>query len=77
MSKKLLVLALEAVGWESQFQVKKDRYKLSFRKDVARNLTLRKGAPSFGYLTRCVQTNRSMLIYFPDGNACDGKPLEG
>ena len=74
MRQRILTIDLDGVGWKSSWQIKKGTTRISVKKDVAIGLTLRKGAPTFGYLGRCLNSNRPIIIFYPDGHERDGEP---
>jgi hypothetical protein len=74
MQKQILAIGLEGIGWKSSFQIKRGTTRVSIKKDVAMGLVLRKSQPTFGYLGRCLDSNRPVLVFFPDSRELDGKP---
>ena len=73
MSKRILTLDLDGVGWVSSFQIRRGTTRISVKKDVAVGLALEKGQATFGYLGRCMNSNRSVIVFFPDGKERDGE----
>lgn len=73
MKSRIMTVDLDGVGWKSYFQIKRGTTRVSVKKDVAVGLTLRKGQPTFGYLGRCLNSNCSVIIFFPDGDEKDGE----
>ena len=73
MVKRILTLEIEGIGWKSYFQIKRGTTRVSIKKEVAIGLALRKGQPTFAYLTRCLTTNRPVILFFPDGKELDGE----
>ena len=73
MSDRILAVDLEGIGWKSYFQIKRGTTRVSIKKDVAVGLALRKGQPTFGYLGRDLNSNRPVLVFYPDGKERDGK----
>ena len=74
MQKQIMAIGLEGIGWKSSFQIRRGTTRVSVKKDVAIGLALRKSQPTFGYLGRCLDSNRPVLIFFADGKERDGKP---
>jgi hypothetical protein len=74
MRQRILTIDLDGVGWKSSWQIKKGTTRISVKKDVAIGLTLRKGEPSFGYLGRCLNSNRPIIVFYPDGREKDNEP---
>lgn len=74
MTRRILTIDLGGIGWKSSFQIKRGTTRVSVKKDVAVGLTLRKGQATFGYLGRCLSSNRPVIIFFPDGKERDGEP---
>ena len=70
---RILTVDYEGVGWKSYFQIKRGTTRVSIKKDVAVGLALRKGQPTFGYLGRDLNSNRPVIIFFPDGKERDGE----
>jgi hypothetical protein len=70
---RILVLDLDGVGWKSYFQIKRGTTRVSIKKDVAVGLALRKGQPTFGYLGKEIESNRSIIVFFTDGKERDGE----
>ena len=76
MKQRLVVIDLEGIGWKSYFQIKRGTTRVSIKKDVAVGLALKKGEPTFGYLGRDLNSNRSVIIFFSDGKERDGEEDE-
>ena len=76
MSQRIIVVDLDGVGWKSYFQIKRGTTRVSIKKDVAVGLALKKGQATFGYLGRCLNSNRPIIIFFPDGKERDGEEDE-
>ena len=74
MRQRILTIDLDGVGWKSSWQIKKGTTRISVKKDVAIGLTLRKGEPSFGYLGRFLNSNRPIIVFYPDGREKDNEP---
>ena len=73
MRQRILTIDLEGVGWKSSWQIKRGTTRVSLKKDVAVGLALRKGQATFGYLGRCLNSNRPVIIFYPDGKERDGE----
>jgi hypothetical protein len=73
MRLRIMTIDMEGIGWKSSFQIKRGTTRVSIKKDVAVGLALRKGQPAFGYLGKCLNTNRSVVVFFPDGMERDGE----
>lgn len=73
MNHRILTVDLEGIGWKSYFQIKRGTTRISVKKDVAVGLALRKGQPTFGYLGRELNSNRSVIIFFADAKERDGE----
>lgn len=70
---RILPIAFDGVGWKSFYQIKRGTTRVSIKKDIAIGLTLRKGQPAFGYLGKDLNSNRPVIIFFPDGKERDGE----
>jgi hypothetical protein len=73
MRNRILTIDLDGVGWKSSFQQKRGTTRVSLKKDVAVGLAVRKGQATFGYLGRCLNSNRPVIIFYPDGKERDGE----
>jgi hypothetical protein len=74
MCQRILTIDLDGIGWKSSFQIKRGTTRVSLKKDVAVGLAIRKGEPTFGYLGRCLNSNRPIIVFYPDGKERDGEP---
>ena len=72
MARQILTLDLQGVGWKSSYQIKRGTTRVSIKKEIAIGLAIRKGHAVFGYLTRCLDSNRHVLVFFPDGKDLEG-----
>ena len=76
MARHILTLDLQGIGWKSSSQIKRGTTRVSIKKEIAIGLALKKGQAIFGYLTRCLDSNRHVLVFYPDGKDLDGKEVE-
>jgi hypothetical protein len=67
MKRQILTLDLQGIGWKSSCQIKHGTTRVSIKKEVAVGLEIKKGQTAFGYLARCLRSNRHVVIFFPDG----------
>jgi len=68
-----MIIDMKGIGWKSYFQIKRGTTRVSIKKDVAVGLALRKGQATFGYLGKCLNTNRPVVVFFADGKERDGE----
>jgi hypothetical protein len=73
MKQRILAIDLDGIGWKSFYQIKRGTTRVSIKKDVAIGLALRKGQPTFGYLGKDLNSNRAVIVFFPDGKERDGE----
>ena len=76
MARHILALDLQGLGWKSSSQIKRGTTRVSIKKEIAIGLTMKKGQAIFGYLARCLDSNRHVLVFYPDGKDLDGQEAE-
>lgn len=73
MAQRFIIIDLDGIGWKSYYQIKRGTTRVSIKKEVAVGLALRKGQPAFGYLGVELNSNRKIIVFFPDGRERDGE----
>jgi hypothetical protein len=72
MSRRILTLSLEGVGFKSSIQIRRGTTKLPIRKFVRDGLSLKNAQPAHCYVTRDLVSNRPVIVCYADGKDIEG-----
>ena len=77
MSRMILTLALEGVGFKSNIQMKRGGTKIPVRKHVSIGLALKNAQPAYCYVARDLASNRPVIVCYADGKDREGEEPDG